>query len=929
MKDEYSEREDENEDNFDEEENENKYEEENNIHEPQYDPSENPPKLVLIQGPPRSGKTTLIRSLIKHYTGQTVSNPKGPITIKTSRKQRITLLECPQDMGSMSDMAKIPDIVLCMIDASVGFEMETFEFLAVLQIHGFPKCIGVASHLDYYRTPEKLKKTKQTLRKRLEVEVTKETKLFFLGGLKGEQYRLRDVQNLARFISVIIPRELEFKIQHPHLLVDRVEILTENKASFTDDTTIDVSLFGYVRGSNLISDKTIYVPGLGYIKPSEVKEVIDPIFIEKPKKAFIKKKKRNDQSVNTIKNNDKIAFDTSEEESDTDFNNKKSISKVSAEAGARRTLRRAEKLIYAPQSDIGLTMFDETGDYVSIPEKYVIFSKKEGEDIEIDQQQGVRMIRELSKREINLKDKLNKNDTILIGDIPISNNEEIKLASDLNKNKELNELSKLAEQVANKTDSLTESNQLNKGKTLSSIIYNNQSTSSFRNIFDSTKFYVDKMEEFDIYKQTIRYRFVTSFEEDSDIEDENASDDYEPLQIVDNEQLEIENDKAVSRGKYTRVTIKGIKFKFTQEFSIKTMILSQFPLGEDTRGYLLIKLKKHRFYKALLKNSDPLLFSVGFQRFQSIPYFCKKDESDKLRVLKYTPRHDFCYCVAFGNYAPTQTGVAAFHTMESSLGRFRVSAVGVVMGFSSEYSIMKKLKLVGEPFKIYKKTAFVKNMFNSELEIAKFIGAKIKTVSGIRGQIKKACREEGAGAFRAAFEDKILLSDIVFLRTWYTLKLEKYYNPMISFNATRLLRTTWQLRKQLGISNPEADKVYPRLERPNKKFSPLVVPKKLQGSLPFKTKEKITEADERNNVTKKENKFIKSVSTEKEKEARYLIQRLKLIAKEKDKLKKESQKQKLNWKKKWKIGMERNMKMAKKKMEKQKYTKKGKQSAHK
>ena len=116
-------------------------------------------------------------------------------------------------------------------------------------------------------------------------------------------------------------------------------------------------------------------------------------------------------------------------------------------------------------------------------------------------------------------------------------------------------------------------------------------------------------------------------------------------------------------------------------------------------------------------------------------------------------------------------------------------------------------------------------MFNSALEVQKFIGAKIKTVSGIWGEIKGVVKDKEDGVFWAHFEDMILMSDLVFCRSWTSVNLERLYNPIL-FNPLReqeLLKTHRELREEQGIAHP-VDSVNKEAKRANKVFAPLILP---------------------------------------------------------------------------------------------------------
>ncbi|KAJ5899253.1 ribosome biogenesis protein (Bms1) [Penicillium taxi] len=341
-------------------------------------------------------------------------------------------------------------------------------------------------------------------------------------------------------------------------------------------------------------------------------------------------------------------------------------------------------------------------------------------------------------------------------------------------------------------------------------------------------------------------------------------------------------------GTYARIVLEKVPYEFASKFTPRfPVIVGGLSPTEDRFGYVQVRIKRHRWHKKILKSSDPLIFSLGWRRFQSMPIYSTSDSRTRNRMLKYTPEHMHCMGVFYGPLVAPNTGFCCVQSFSNKNPGFRIAATGVVQSVEEHTEIVKKLKLTGVPYKIFKNTAFIKDMFNSSLEIAKFEGASIRTVSGIRGQIKKALGKP-EGCFRATFEDKILMSDIVFLRAWYPIKPHRFYNPVTNLldleegasadSGWQQMRLTGEVRHDQGIPTPmNKDSAYHKIERETRHFNPLRVPRQLAADLPYKSQ--ITKMKARKDQTYMQKRAV--VLGGEEKKARDLMQKLTTMRNEK------------------------------------------------
>lgn len=919
---------------------------------------EPPPVVVAVVGPPQVGKSTLIKSLVKYYTKNGLNASTGPITVVSGKKRRITLIECNNDIHCMIDVAKVADLVLLMVDASFGFEMELFEFLNICQSHGFPKIMAILTHLDEIKSQAEMKKVKKTMKKRFWTEIYKGAKLFFVYGVQHGLYNKRDTQTIARYVSVMKFRPLTWQTSHPYILVDRVEDMTDPEQVRRDrQVSRKVCLYGFVRGTPLVPNSDVHIPGCGDLRLRDISSMPDPCPLpkqgdKKGRKSLGEKDRliyapfcgvggvlcdkdaiyievagshsfsdkiathESDQIVNQVletrqtiddrlrrselkfftddaqKRNEKYVFDDDDDDDDDASNHD-------------HVTRDYKKVSFEDEPhDRKEDVYDE--DTIELHDKNLKDQCSDGEDDEmnfqVEQEFRSRAIQDLYKYVYGYK-HLMSGLTKGFEDGPSENSIESTIEK---RNIEFDQIPAgfMEKFVTGKWDDEDNAFEiLDGGRSGANDSYGGGSDEYDEDVeddlsnseddgFENNDMSEEGQEDYDDDEdKSAKARLLKKMQKKSafdaqydvgDLEADRATaeavlpkertfyeDQKEKLQqqadmnravfegLDEDVRLQVEGFRA---GLYVRMQFEQVPANLVETFDPNyPLIVGGLQPGELGEGYVKVRMKKHRWFKKILKTRDPLIISMGWRRFQTVPIYHIMDDNMRNRALKYTPWHLHCLATFWAPLAPQGTGLVALQQTDQFTGDFRLCATGVVLELNKSVDIVKKLKLVGTPFEVFTKTAFIKGMFNSSLEVAKFENAPIRTVSGIRGLIKKAIKAP-EGAFRATFEDKILLSDIVFMRTWFHVDVPKFCIPVKTLliskaerdEGWRGARTIGRIRAESGLKSENSnrpDSIYRPMERKQFNFRPFAIPKNLQRDLPYSDKPKFKpKMDESNRV---------------------------------------------------------------------------------
>ena len=92
------------------------------------------------------------------------------------------------------------------------------------------------------------------------------------------------------------------------------------------------------------------------------------------------------------------------------------------------------------------------------------------------------------------------------------------------------------------------------------------------------------------------------------------------LEFAEEGEITRQQHEGFRQGLYVRILLKKVPQEFTANFRAQIpVVLGGLLPHELNMGYISARVKRHRWHRRILKANDPLIFSIGWRRYQVSP----------------------------------------------------------------------------------------------------------------------------------------------------------------------------------------------------------------------------------------------------------------------------------------------------------------------
>lgn len=223
----------------------------------------------------------------------------------------------------------------------------------------------------------------------------------------------------------------------------------------------------------------------------------------------------------------------------------------------------------------------------------------------------------------------------------------------------------------------------------------------------------------------------------------------------------------VPSGVYVTLHIKDVPLQaFQQRLEAGPLIMGALLKHENRLTVLNFSIQRSSMFEDPLKSKDEVVFHCGFRRYAGKPVYSDQSlKSDQHLFQRFLPQSGWAVATVYAPVTFQPTSVLMFRGHgHGNLQSDELVASGTLMNVNPDRVVLKRIILTGTPVKVKKRKAVVRYMFHSPEDVRWFKPVELVSKHGLTGHIKESLGTHGD--FKAVFNKPIKQHDTVCLHLY-------------------------------------------------------------------------------------------------------------------------------------------------------------------